>query len=187
MTTFAFPYTPDVWPPDPDALDTLGTNLLDLATQALDRMGRYTPANGAQYERVFVGHGLEIPIEPTATKQLTVLCSRVFLGRGGEERYQFPMGNLGAVSFHTAQFQLEVSWPWPMRDGRTPAPLESINEAREGLWTDALIVWDALNALMLGGVTPALVPEGQMHVGPLTPKPTRGRQGTWRVQVQLQW
>lgn len=176
------------WIPDPDRLNKVGEGLLEVAFGAL---GHYDLAD--RYERTYVGHGTEAPVVRSVAKQLTVVCPRVFVGRAGEEQFQFVKGEAGKYGYQTAQFMVELSAPWPSPQGgqRSSAiATTAIDDHRAPLWRDGLVVWAAMLGLALGGIArpwPCRTERGeQIAVGQLAAKDPAGTQASWIVQVQVE-
>lgn len=180
---------PASWIPDVDILNHIGEGLLEVAIGALQLFGL-----GERYERRYVGHGTEAPVVPSKAKQLTVVCTKVYVGRAGEEQFQFAKGAVGAMAFQTAQFMVELSAPWPAptKGGTHPALTSTteLDESRSILWREGFIVWAAMIGMVLGGVSRPWVSTGTVDglaVGPLQPKDPAGAQASWVFQVQAQF
>lgn len=169
--------------PDVDALSGTGETILAVAAFGLDRGGR-----GDDYTRLVVSHGDAVPVEPGKAGQLTVTCHRVFIGKAGQERFQFPMGEPGTQAEVTAVYAVELSHTWPSRGAQGAAtPVDPLSEAREALWRDGWCVFSALRAAGLGGISPALAPTGNgVIVGPLTPRGPLGGFATWVMDVAVE-
>lgn len=178
----------DQWIPNLDQLNAVGEGLRDIAVGAL---GVYDRA--ARYDRVYVGHGTEAPVVRSVAKQLTVVCTKLYLGRAGEEQFQFTKGSTGKLAFQTAQFMVELSAPWPTNQGgqrSTAIATPAIDEHRQELWRDGLVVFAAMVTLAAGGIEapwPHTSNRGEeIAVGPLTAKDPSGTQASWVIQVQVQ-
>lgn len=181
---------PAAWIPRPDILNDVGEGLLAVAVGALTVHGL-----GERYERRYVGHGTEAPVVPSKAKQLTVVCTKVYVGKAGEEQFQFARGAPGIIAFQTGQFMVEMSAPWPVptKGGTHPAltPTTELDASRAMLWREGFIVWAAMIGVVLGGVGRPWErdgePAGDVAVGPMVPKEPAGGQASWTFQVQVQF
>jgi hypothetical protein len=142
-----FPVGP--WIPDTGIVNDIGTDLLTVVGASLDLFGY-----GVRYERRFVGHGTEAAIEPSKANQLTIVWSDMYLGRAGEKQFQFAKGALGKFAFAVAEYDIEITQPYPKRQGREAIRTTDIAAHRANLWRDSYIVWAGLVALANGGLTP---------------------------------
>lgn len=188
MTEVSFPPN---WLPDPGQLNGIGEGIRDVALSALRSFER-----ADRYERTYVGHGTQTPVVVSAAKQLSVVCSRVFVGRAGEQQYQFYNGSQGKAGFQTAQFFVELSAPWPKQQGGNSSSAIAtprIDESRAELWKDGLIVFGGMLALSLGGVArpwdTERSPSGrgqEIAVGPLVSRNPQGGQASWVIDLQVE-
>lgn len=179
------------WLPDTGQLNAVGEAVLAVSAGALEQHSTRA-APGAPllpfslYERVFVGHGQEAPVEPSVRRQLTVVCTEVLAGRAGEQQYQFVKGSSGKLAFQTAVFSVEVSIPYPKQQGRA-IPTDAITETRTAIWHDGLVVLAALRALCLGGVSHPAIPRcDDVAIGSLQARSPTGGEASWTIDVLVQ-
>lgn len=192
---------PATWIPNVDVLNDVGEGLLSVAAGALDLFDDPTAPAGetrtlaARYERQYVGHGTEAPVVHSKAKQLTVVCPRVYIGRAGEEQYQFAKGEAGKFGYQTGLFVIELSAPWPAPTrggGAAPAlvPVPDLDLARGQVWRDGTVVFAAMIGLALGGIQrpwePSNVRADGMAVGPLAAKDPSGGAASWTCQVHVE-
>lgn len=149
------------------------------------------------YARRFVTHGTSSVVPPDKEGQIAVLCDQVAFGKAGQNLYQFVDGAYGKMAFRVMRFAVELSSPWPVpRGGYAPGPAAAgqLREAVVPVSKAALIMFNALMALALGGVRlpssvalPWLIDQNQMHMGPMVPVDPRGGMAVWRMQVEIEF
>lgn len=183
--TLTFPQGP--WPPNPQRLTTTAQTLLAAASGALAQ-NQIT-----DYDRQVITHGIRPVIAPQEAAQLIVNCEGIFLGKAGAQQYQFQEGAFGKYAFYFARFGVTVA-----RKGVTitgglaptlPTPAAQ-GDAAAPLWRDAWIVWSAMLALSLGGITPPagplVPPADSVMVGPMVASDSQGVQSWWQITVEVQ-
>lgn len=185
------------WIPNPDQLTATGAGILAVAGDALDAYGL-----GERFGRRLVSHGETIPWKITldagtpAPAQLLVGLPKVALGRVAEEMFQFQKGDIGSHDFLFATYTVEIVDTWPMVTSTglgTAAQQddEAIFASTALLWREAWVVFSALRALSLGGVTtnPPILPivQDNIKVGPLAPKGPSGGNAGWGCEVSVQF
>lgn len=201
-STLPTPVYPNVatWMPDGEEQFTLiAEGLLQVALHTLGLFPTGAPAGQPQtraerFKRVMVTHGQKPPINSDKMRELVVAAQYVFIGRAGEENYQYLKGSVGIAGFVTARYVIQLAEPWVMpTGGYAPAPARSdrIAQAADELYTDAYIVWSSMVALMLGGISPRPWPTKsergeQIMVGPLTAVDPAGNMAGWSIEVQVQ-
>lgn len=203
LTPADFPQ-PETWIPNIEVVNDVGEGLLDVAVGALDLFPDPTPPSGesrtlaARYERRYVSHGTAAPVVTSKAKQITVVCTRIFIGRAGEERYQFVKGESGSYGYQTGQFLIELSAPWPAGvepSGPGLSATTDFDRQRAALNRDAVVVFSAMMGLALGSVTrpwmattppPGSVRGDGMAVGPMLPRDPSGTAASWTCLVHVE-
>lgn len=168
------------WIPNTDVLTTTGTALLNMAVDTLTAFGY-----AADYDRMLLSHGLVLPVEP-GVNQILVGCSRLFLGRPGQEEFTVAAGASGKFAFQTAVFAIEIWRQWPIRQRQQAISVGAIAAVREKLWRDAVIVYSGALGLALGGViSDPVISAANIHVGTMLPKGPGGGLAGWSVEVDV--
>lgn len=177
-----------LWLPDTGRLNDVGRDLLAVASGALEQQQMFgQPVDPASYERVYVGHGSRVSVPPSRAKQLTVVLTSVAPGLPGAQVFTAPQGQPGRYGTQAAVFNVELSQPWPARQGPAPVKTTDIDAARERLWRDGLIVWAAFIALALGGVQAPSIPNcNDVAVGPMVPRDPNANVASWVIDVTVQ-
>ena len=177
------------WIPVPLYLSNMADGLLAIAGGALDHFNRGTP-----YERRVVVNSDAAPWLPNLPGQILVAMPSVFPGRAGQQQFQDPSGAYGKVAQRVAGFVIDVVNNWPIIKGgvrgTVPSP-DDLTAARQSLWQDGFIVWSALQAYTLGGVTlspPIQVPvQDHALLTEMRPKGPSGGNAALSFGIELQW
>lgn len=200
-----FPYTADTWIPNLEQLGDGGQIILDVAGQALDHFpagadSGTTPGTtrGTPYQRRLLTTGQIVPMIPNQDGQLTVSLFEVFIGRAGEQRFQFYKGSLGTMDQRVARYLVQLTRKSPTVQGgiapRMAATDDLVDYART-LWVDGYVVWSALLAMCLGGVknsvtgavlSPGPLVQDNVLIGPMTLDPPAGGLATAKIEVIVQ-
>lgn len=182
-----------LWLPDTGRLNDVGRDLLAVALGALEQQQLFgggpgvSPVDPARYERTYVGHGSRASVPPSKANQLTVTLTNVAPGLAGSQTYSAPQGQPGRYAMQSAVFMVELSQPWPARQGPAPVKTTDVDAARERLWRDGLIVWAAFIALALGGVRAPSIPNcNDVAVGPMVPRDPNANVASWVIDVTVQ-
>jgi len=174
------------------AYNSLSQFLVDPTAQQGDP--DYLEVRSAPYNRHYIAHGQTPVFQPNwQGKQMMLSLQRIYIGRAGKQQFQFKEGNSGSYAATVGQYILELGAPWPTQSGGlTPQAVRSdqMQEAAADLMTDAHIVWSALLALSLGGVTPYPWPENapradEIIVGPMEAYDPRGGVAGWHCQIDV--
>lgn len=183
--TLTFPSPP--WPQNPERVLHAAQTILDAAVGALQL------SNITDYGRQVITHGITVPIAPEADAQLIVSCAGIFLGKPGEQQYQGFAGAIGKFGFFYARYLVTVARKFVTVTGGLAPTLPSPKAqslVNDPLWRDAWIVWSAMIALSLGGITPGPSPNpvstDQMMVGPMVAADPKGNQALWQTTVEVQ-
>jgi len=186
------------WIPDLDRLGDAGEILLDVAGQALDFFPLGAGTRGTPYERRVLTTGQIVPLVPEQDGQLSVSLMEVFLGRAGEQRFQQDKGTLGAYAQRNVRFQAQLARTSPtITGGISPRMQEpdDLEDYARTLWMDSYVVWSALLAMSLGGITdattgeqlsPAPISQDNILVGPITFDPPAGGLAVAKIEVSVQ-
>ena len=177
------------WLPNPDQLQDSGATLLGVVADSLDQLG----SPNRNFQRRLFTHGETALWIPDAD-QIVVSLAKVYLGRAGEEQYQFDKGVLGKYGFVTLAFDVAVvHGGWPTVEGGIGPRLPEQNalmSATSSLWHDGWVAFSALRALALGGITttPPVCPivQDNVMVGPMSAKGPSGKNAGLELQVLLQ-
>lgn len=184
-----FPQSASDWIPNLEQVRTSANIILQVAGQALD----YFPVAGGQnkrgevYKRRVLSTGRVVPIVPNQDGQLSVSVFNFYIGRAGEQRFQFFKGDLGSYSQRVMVFLVRLARLSPTITGGIAPKIQkesALDEQSNELWVDAYIVWSALLAMALGGVTnaqtgkqlsPAPITQDNLLIGPCAfPEPNGG-------------
>lgn len=188
----------DLWIPDLDRLGDAGGIIRDIAGQALDFFPLGAGTRGTPYERRVLTTGQIVPLVPEQDGQLTVSLLEMFLGRAGEQRFQQDKGTLGAYAQRNVRFQVQLARTSPTVTGGISPRMQDADDLEDyarTLWMDSYIVWSALLAMSLGGVTdattgkqlsPAPITQDNILVGPIQFDPPTGGLATAKIEVQVQ-
>jgi hypothetical protein len=182
-------FPPGQWFPDIQILNDIGNALLTVSIAGLKLFGLDT-----RYERKFFGHGvIAAPVEPSKANQLTIITGRMFLGKAGQEQFSPPEGAPGRFAFQTVDYEVEITNPWPMRQGTQALKTTDIAAVRANLNRDAFVLWSTLTALALGGVVApagalqdALSKRNGVVVGPMQPRGPAGGEASYLTTVSVQ-
>ena len=197
MTVVGFPLAA-TWIDDLDRLSDAGQILLDIAGQALDYFPHGAGTRGTPYERRVLTTGQIVPLVPEQDGQLTVSLMEMALGRAGEQRFQYAKGTLGAYAQKFVRFQVQLARTSPtVTGGISPRMQEpdDLEDHAKTLWTDSYIVWSALLAMSLGGITdattgeqlsPAPITQDNVLIGPITFDPPAGGLAVGKIEVSVQ-
>ncbi len=202
-----FPMTAVTFPPygvnwftqqaDPDQFNTTAEVIMATAVAAFQQFGAADPQLGERivYTRQLIGH-TKPPILPAgddgAGYQIVLGIDDVELGEAGAVQFRFPQGSPGKFGYEFVVYSLSISHPWPMSAGteRLGTDQDIVDKWRRPLWWNGRLMWMAMKALALGGISPPAgplpVPSDQLHVGPLTPVGPRGGCAGWDIQIAVQ-
>jgi len=182
---------------DPDQFNLTAEAIMNTAVAAFQAYGASDPETGERivYARQIIGHG-KVPIVPAtdngAGYQIVLGLDDVQLGEAGAVQFRFPQGSPGKFGYEFVTYTLEIAHPWPMAAGveRLLTDPDNIDKWRRPLWYNGRLMWMALKALALGGVSPAAAPlpvsSDQLHIGPLSPVGPRGGTAGWSLQIAVQ-
>lgn len=156
------PQPSDQWPPNPQVLFQTRVAILEAVLGALASHGRLEPT----YERRILTHGAQAQVMPGVSGQVIVTLMGVYPGLAGQQQFQFPSGDYGAVASSGRRFsryRVLVLQAWVTIDkesyGSGLPPAAKFLEQTKDVDTDGEICWAALTALGLGGVTTS-IPKG---------------------------
>jgi hypothetical protein len=160
------------WIPNLDQVRTTGETILQVSGQALDQFqgDNGDPTRGTPYTRRVLTTGQIVPLVPELDGQLCVSVFEMFFGRAGEQQFQFFKGTLGTLSQKVVRYQVTLARTSPLPKAGIAPRLQRASELEDRagtLWTDAWVVWSALLAMVLGGVTNAET-GAQVSAAPIT-------------------
>jgi hypothetical protein len=188
----------DVWIPGLDQLGESGEIILDVAGQSLDYFPLGAGTRGTPYERRVLTTGQIVPLVPEQDGQLTVSMIEMALGRAGEQRFQFDKGTLGAYGQRFVRYQVQLARTSPTVTGGISPRMQDADDLEDyarTLWMDSYVVWSALLAMSLGGITdattgkqlsPAPIVQDNILVGPIQFDPPTGGLATAKIEVSVQ-
>lgn len=152
------PQDPATWPPNPAVLFGTKVSIMEALVATLGAHGRLEPT----YRRRILGHGPAAQVLP-GEGQIIVSLVGVLPGLAGQQQFQFPSGDFGAVASSGRRFsryRALVIRPWTSLDVSGWAPGLPMPEAMAkqslDVDTDGEICWAALTALGLGGVVTSI-------------------------------
>jgi hypothetical protein len=181
-----FPVGP--WLPDVNMLSDIGEDIRTIALAALTLFGF-----ADRYERTVLGTGA-VPVEPSKANQLTVAGIDHYLGKAGQKQFLFHENAPGKYAFETAEYEIEITHPYPKRQGAQALRIADIAVYRAGLFRDYYIVWGAMKGVALKGVIPpaggalwqAMDKSNGFMVGESTLKPPKGGEASISLKVAVQ-
>lgn len=185
--TFPIPVT---WIPEPTVVYDIGSDLLTICGASLDLYGY-----GTGYTRRMLSAGTEAVVEPAPkAKQLNVVLTTLYFGKPGQKQFTPPEGAPGKFADLTAEYKIEVSGPYPLRQGGQAQSVTDVATYTLNLMRDSFIVHSALRGVLLGGVRgPAGGPvakrqgmRGQFHLDAMTPEQIKGGMASYSMTFSVQ-
>lgn len=156
--TVGLPQSADTWPPQPGLLFGTKVSIMEALVGVLQAHGRLEPT----YGRRILGHGPAAQVMP-GEGQIIVSLVAVLPGLAGQQQFQFPSGDYGAVASsgrRFARYRALVIRPWTSLNMSGWAPglpmPETMAQQSLDLDTDGEICWAALTSFGLGGVTTSI-------------------------------
>lgn len=187
------PQSADTWPPNPKVLFETKVAILEAVMAGLEAHGALHPT----YERRILAHGQQVQVLPDVMGQIIVSMPGVFPGVAGQQQFQFPSGDFGAVASsgrRFARYRVVMTRAWQSVNSEgmgagLPGAAKYAKQAQD-VDTDGELVWAALTSFALGGlkttVPKAPIPQDNTLVASMQAWGPQGGQAGWEYIIEQQ-
>jgi hypothetical protein len=187
------PAPADQWPPNPGVLFDTRVAIMEAVMAGLEAHARLHPV----YERRILGHGIQTQVMPGVSGQIIVTLLGVLPGIAGQQQFQFPSGDFGAVASsgrRFARYRVLVLRAWRSlnKEGMGAGVPSASDYAKQtqDVDTDGELCWAALTALGLGGLTTTVpkapVTQNNTLLASMLAWGPQGGQAGWEYVVEQQ-